>query len=204
VIEVFDCEQYSPEWYAARLGIPTASEFHKLFMSGKKKGEESKTRRRYMLDLIGERMTGQPRETFSSQHMQRGKDMEAEACSYYAVLEDVEPATVGFVRNGNAGCSPDRLIGSNGLLQIKTMLPPLLLDLHLTTKPEEYDEHDHQLYGELWVCEREWNELLIYWPGVKPFRKRVYRDEVKIKSLELGVELFKNEMDELMARLEAA
>jgi hypothetical protein len=184
--------------------LPTASEFHKLFMTGQKKTDPSKTRRRYMLDLIGERMTGQPRETFQSSHMQRGKDMEAEAAAFYALLEDVEPATVGFIRNGKAGCSPDRLIGNNGLLQIKTMLPPLLLDMHLTMNSDLYTEHDYQLYGELWVCEREWTELLVYWPGVKPFRKKLYRDEMKIKSIELGVEMFTNEMAELMARLEAA
>jgi hypothetical protein len=204
VIETFDCEQYSPEWYACRLGLPTASEFHKLFMSGKKKGEESKTRRRYMLDLIGERLTGQPRETFSSSHMQRGKEMEAEAAAFYEFTEDAQLSTVGFMRNEKAGCSPDRLVGSDGLLQIKTMLPPLLLDLHLTTKPDEYTEHDHQLYGELWVTGRQWSELLIYWPGVKPFRKKVYRDETKITSIHLGVELFTNEMLEMMAQLEAA
>jgi hypothetical protein len=207
VIEVFDCAQGSPEWFDCRKGIPTASEFHKLFMKGQKKGEESKTRRRYMLELIGERMTGQPRDTYSSYHMERGKEMEAEACKLYAMIEDADLQTVGFIRRDEkAGCSPDRLVGKNGLLQIKTMMPPLLLDLHLTTKPEDYTEHDCQLYGELWVAghEREWSELFIYWPGIKPFRKRVYRDEVKIKSIELGVELFHNEMAELMQRLEAA
>lgn len=203
-MKIFDCEQYSPEWYACRMGIPTASEFHKLFMSGRKKGEESKTRRRYMLDLIGERMTGQPRETFSSVHMQRGKEMEAEACKLFSFLDDTDLATVGFMRNEQAGCSPDRLVGENGLLQIKTMLPPLLLDLHLTVDPKEYDEHDHQLYGELWISEREWTELFVYWPGVKPYRKRVYRDEAKITSIALGVEMFLNEMHELMNKLEAA
>lgn len=202
--QIFTCEQYSPEWYAARLGLPTASEFGKLFMSGKKAGEASKVRRRYMLELIAERITGQPREGVNTSHMQRGKDLEAEAVACYAMLENVEPERVGFVRNEKAGCSPDRFIGFDGMLQIKTMLPPLLLDLHLTTKPDEYTEHDCQLYGELWVCEREWNDLLVYWPGIKPFRKRVYRNEKAIKSLELGVEMFLNEMEEILVQLEAA
>ena len=204
MIEVFDCPQYSEEWYACRRGLPTASEFHKLFMTGQKKGEASKTRRRYMLDLIGERLTGQPRETFSSRHMERGKDMEPEAIDLYAMLTDTTPEPVGFIRNGQAGCSPDRLIDSDGLVQIKTMLPPLLLDLHLTTKPEDYDEHDAQLYGELWVTGREWNELFVYWPGIKPYRKRVYRDEAKMAQIAFGVEVFLNEMEELMSKLEAA
>lgn len=201
MIEVFNCAQYSDEWYAARLGIPTASEFHKLFMKGLKKGEESKTRRRYMLELVGERMTGQPRETYQSTHMQRGKEMEQEAADYYSYLTDEELEAVGFIRNGKAGCSPDRLCGKNGMVQFKTMMAPLLLDLHL----EGYkNDHECQQLGELWIAEREWNDLFIFWPGIKPIRHRVYRDEAKIKSLELGVEMFTNEMLELMTKLEAA
>jgi hypothetical protein len=201
VIEIFNCEQYSDEWYTARLGIPTASEFHKIFMKGVKKGEESKVRRRYMLDLVGERLTGQPRETYGGGHLKRGKEMEAEAADHYAFLTDTEPQTVGFIRNGEAGCSPDRLVGNNGMVQFKTMLAPLLLDLHL----EGYkNDHECQQLGELWIAEREWNDLYIYWPGIKPFRHRVYRDEVKIKSLELGLEMFRNEMYELMQQLEKA
>lgn len=204
MIEVFDCAQGSPEWFDCRKGIPTASEFHKILMRGAKKGEESKTRRRYMLDLIGERKTGKPRDPYSNYHMERGKDMEAEACDLFAFLDDVEPQRVGFIRNGEAGCSPDRLIGSSGLLQVKTMIPALLLDLHLTKSPDDYTDHDCQLYGELWVAEREWTELFVYWPGIKPFRRRVYRDEKAIKSIELGCEMFLNEMHELMMKLEAA
>lgn len=157
-----------------------------------------------MLDLIGERITGQPRETFSSKHMDRGKEMEAQAADFYSLLTDADLETVGFIRNSKAGCSPDRLIGADGLVQFKTMLPPLLLDLHLRLTPDEYDEHDAQLYGELWIAEREWTELFVYWPGIKPFRKKVYRDEAKIKQIEFGVEVFTNEMEELMAKLEAA
>lgn len=201
MIEVFNCEQYSAEWYAARLGVPTASEFHKIFMKGQKKGEESKTRRRYMLELVGERMTGQPRETYQSTHMARGKEMESQAADFYSYLTDEELETVGFIRNGEAGCSPDRLCGKNGMVQFKTMMAPLLLDLHL----EGYkNDHECQQLGELWIAEREWSDLFIFWPGIKPFRHRVYRDETKIKSLELGVTMFLNEMHELMQQLEAA
>jgi hypothetical protein len=202
MIEVFNCDQYSEDWYACRMGIPTASELHKLLMRGVKKGEESKTRRRYMLDLIGERLTGQPRETFSNVHMQRGKDMEAEACDLYALMHDCEPETVGFIRlDGRVGCSPDRLVGDKGMIQVKTMIPPLLLDLHLNGYG---GDHEVQQQAELWISGREWSDLWIYWPGIKPFHKRIERDEVKIKSIELAVEMFHNEMEELMSQLEAA
>jgi hypothetical protein len=64
-------------------------------------------------------------------------------------------------------------------------------------------EHEAQLQGQLWVAEREWVDFVSYWPGLDLFVKRVYRDETKIKSIELGVEMFLSEMLEVMAKLEA-
>jgi hypothetical protein len=71
-------------------------------------------------------------------------------------------------------------------------------------KPELPAEHACQVQGELWVCEREWSDFVSYWPGLPLMVQRVYRDEIKIKSIELGVEVFLNEMQELMQQLEEA
>ena len=70
-VEVFDCEQRSPEWFALRLGIPTASQFSALLAKGKR-GGESKTRRTYLLQLAGEKITGEPRDDKDSRHTRRG------------------------------------------------------------------------------------------------------------------------------------
>ena len=104
-LEVFSVDQGSPEWLQCRLGIPTASKFATVMAKGRG-GAESKTRRKYMLQLIGERLTGQPMESFSNDHMARGKAMEAEARDLYAMVRGVEPQQVGFMRRGNAGASP--------------------------------------------------------------------------------------------------
>jgi hypothetical protein len=203
VIEVFTCEQGTPEWHACRAGIPTASEFATVLMQGKKKGEPSVTRRKYMYTLIGERMTGQPsEELYVNRHMQRGKALEPEARRLYCFARDVEPELVGFIRNGEKGCSPDSLVGQNGMVEIKTRLPHLQIELLLDKRVPA--EHECQLQGSLWVAEREWIDFVSYWPGLEPYIERVYRDEVKIKSIELGVEMFNNEMAEVMAKLEAA
>lgn len=203
MIEVFNCEQGTPEWFACRMGIPTASEFGTVLMQGKKKGEPSATRRKYMLTLIGERMTGAPSgELFTNRHMERGKAMEPEARRLYCFARDVQPELVGFIRNGDKGASPDSLIGNNGMLEIKTKLPHLQLELLLSKDVPK--EHEAQLQGQLWVAEREWVDFVSYWPGLEPFIKRVYRDEKAIANIALGVEMFLNEMHELMAQLEAA
>ena len=47
MIQIVDCEQGTPEWYAARLGIPTASEF-KTIIGIKKDAREKVTRRTHL------------------------------------------------------------------------------------------------------------------------------------------------------------
>lgn len=196
--------QGTPEWHACRLGLPTCSEFATVLMQGRKKGEPSVTRRKYMLTLIGERLTGNPSDelSYTNRHTERGHAMEPEARRLYAFAHEVEPQIVGFIRNGEKGGSPDALIGDAGMLEIKTKLPHLQLELLLAK--EVPAEHVTQLQGLLWVAEREWIDFVSYWPGLEPFIKRVHRDEVAIKSIALGVEMFLNEMNELMNKLEAA
>ena len=127
MIQIIDCEQGTPEWHAARLGIPTASEF-KTLLGIKKDAREKVTRRTYLLKLAGEIITGEPTESYSNDHMDRGKFMEAEARDLYSFSCDADPQQVGFIRNGQKGCSPDSLIGDKGMLEIKTKLPHLLID----------------------------------------------------------------------------
>jgi hypothetical protein len=96
VIEIFDTiEQGTPEWYRARMGIPTASEFAAVITPGKTKAE-AKTRRTYMLKLAGELFTGDPMDSVNTRHMERGKIMEDEARDLYCFMADAEAQRVGF------------------------------------------------------------------------------------------------------------
>lgn len=199
-MEIFDCEQGSPEWFAARAGIPTASEFSTVMASGRG-GAESKTRRTYMLKLAGEILTGEPMEHFSNAHMDRGKEMEEEARNLYAFTSDADPEKIGFIRNGDKGCSPDCLIGIDGAAEIKTKLPHLQLDVLL--RDELPPEHRAQCQGVLWVAEREWIDFVSYWPSLPLFVKRVHRDEEYIKSLSAAVDAFNTELCELVEKIRA-
>lgn len=198
MLEIINCEQGTPEWFQARAGIPTASEFSTLMAKGKGKAE-SVTRRKYMLKLLGERMTGQIEEGFTNHHMERGKVMEEQARKAYALMEDAEPKQVGFIRNGNKGASPDSLIGDAGMLEIKTKLPHLQLEVLLAdTLPSE---HKAQVQGQLWVAEREWCDFCSFWPGLPLFVTRVYRDEEYIKTIAEAVERFLADMNEIHEQL---
>lgn len=198
-LQIIDCEQGSPEWRLARLGIPTASEFSTIMATGRSPGSPSKERRKYMLTLIGERLTGEVLESYSNAHMERGLVMEAEACDWYAFQHDTELERVGFIRNGDMGCSPDRLVGNNGMLEIKTHIPSILFEMHLANAFQA--DHLLQVHGQLLVSEREWCDVVAYWPKLKPFELRVYRDEKKMAEIKAGVDKFNDELLTLMEKL---
>jgi hypothetical protein len=180
----------------------TASEFSTVLAQGRKKGDPSIERRKYMLTLISDRMGGAPADSYSNRHMERGKAMEGDALTLYHALH-AEPTRVGFVkRDDDVGCSPDAFVGNYGMVQVKTAQPNIQLERVL--HPGLPNEYLAQVQGELWVCEREWSDFVSYWPGLPLMVVRVPRDEVKIKSIELGVTMFLNEMQELMQQLEAA
>jgi hypothetical protein len=198
MIEIFDCAQGSPEWFSARLGLPTASEFATVMAKGRD-GGASLTRKTYMLKLAGEILTGEPAENFSNGHMERGKIMEAEARDLYAFTYDAYLTSVGFVRNGNKGCSPDSLIGDAGMLELKTKLPHLLIECLL--KDDFPPEHKAQCQGALWVAEREWIDIAIYWPKLPLFVKRARRDDGYIANLAGAVDAFNDELQETVRRI---
>jgi hypothetical protein len=201
-VTIFDVEQNTPEWIACRIGIPTASQFHTVMARGRS-GSNSKTRLKYMRQLAGERITGEPMESFSNGFTDRGHAMEAEARAFYALMKDVEPQQVGFIRNGHesqyCGCSPDALIGNDGMLELKSKSPHVLIEvLEINEAPSE---HLQQIQGQLWVAEREWCDLCCYWPKMPKFIKRVFRDENYIRDMSITVKDFNDELQELTQRM---
>lgn len=190
-----ELEQGTEAWRTIRLGLPTASEFHSILAKG-----EGKTRRSYLMRLAGEILTGEPAETYESADMIRGREMEQEARDLYAFMTDSTPETVGFIKNGDKGCSPDALVGNDGLLEIKTKKPALLVDCIL--KDTFPAEHKAQCQGALWVAEREWIDIAIYWPRLPLFVKRAYRDEAYIKTLAEAVKAFNDELAATVEQVE--
>ena len=154
-----------------------------------------------MLQLAGEIITGEPEETYYNADMARGHDMEGEARGAYALMTNVTPELVGFAVNGRVGASPDSLILGDGLLEIKTKKPSRLVDVIL--RGGLPPEHKAQVQGQLWVCEREWCDLVCYWPGMPLYVHREVRDSDYIKSLSEAVDNFVGELDEMVAKVRA-
>ena len=193
-LQIYDMPQGSDEWFQVRMGIPTASEFATVLAKG-----QGLTRKTYMLKLAGERLTGVPMESYTNGHIERGKEMEAEAREIYAMAADVELTEVGFIRRGDIGCSPDRLIGDDGGIEVKTTLPHLLIGLLLRDKFPP--AHRAQVQGTLLVTGRKWLDLVVYWPGLPLFVKRAYRDEEYIADLRTELAKFNDELDDVVQRV---
>lgn len=192
-MQIIECEQGSPEWFAARAGIPTASEFHTVMAVGKQ-GGKSVTRVDYLNKLAGEILTGEPMPSYSNSDMERGRLMEDEARNLYAFMTDADPLRVGFIRNGDKGASPDSLIGADGGLEIKSAAAHVQIKRLLAD--ELPSEHKAQVYGSMWVAEREWWDFCSYCPKLPLFVKRIHRDEAYIAKIAKEVELFNIELQQ--------
>ena len=194
-----DVLQGSPEWFAARCGIPSASKFDKIVTSV---GKPSKEAKKYMYQLAAERVTGRTEESYTNAIMERGKETEAEARNLYEMLHDVKIAQVGVCYPDDrklCAASPDGLIGGDGLIEIKCPLAYASVGYILDgTLPTDYVQ---QVQGQLYVTGRKWLDFLSYYPGLKPMIVRVQRDEEFIRALTVELEVFCRQLDETVARI---
>lgn len=205
-VEVFDCEQGSDEWHELRRGIPTASRFSSILAQG-----EGKMRNRLLYQLAGEILTGEVAETYRNDAMDRGNSMEASAYEHYAFTRGVELTRIGFVRRTIArafephdvvGASPDAFIGKDGILEIKTMRPDLLIELALKGAAGLPSEHCAQVQGNLWVTGRSWCDLMIYYRGMPVAPTfRIERGAAYIDELANAVEIFHYDLRQLVAKI---
>ena len=202
-LEIIDCQQNTPEWLQARVGVITASGFkHVMAKSAGKAGTaaESKTRQKYLRQKAYEQITGKMAESFSNAHTERGHVLEPEAIDAYSFMTDADVSRVGFMKRGPIGCSPDLLVGDAGMAQVKTLLPELMLEL--LEDGEIPSEHRAQMQGEMLVATRFWSDFIGYCPGLPLFVKRMERDEAYIASLEVGLETFLADLAEYRASIE--
>jgi hypothetical protein len=197
-------EQRSPDWFLLRAGRPTASNFHKIITP--KTLKLSAQADGYMNFLIAERMLGHPIvEDFRSDYMQRGQELEDESVRAYEFETEVETMPGGFVEHtsGFWGCSPDRLIGSGGILEMKCPSPAVHVGYLLTGEVET--EYRIQLQGQLLCCDdRDFTDVVSYHPNMPAAIIRVRRDEGIIKALGAALMEFSEDLqarvDHLVAR----
>ena len=171
---ILDVEQGSDEWLEARLGLPTASEMHCLLSNGRLLppfGEGALT----LLDrLAAERFTGLSASGFTgNSHTERGHVVEPIAVQAYvdsghASAMDVIEA--GIMLAKGVGASPDRLISTDGGLEIKSKAAKGMVTLLRNGKIDK--AHITQMQINMWVSGRKWWDYFVYCEGLPPFYQR--------------------------------
>lgn len=194
-MRLIDCEQQTPEWYAARLGIPTASCFDKIITP--KTGKLSAQADGYIDHLIDEIVRPEAERGFGGNwHTERGNELEPEARDLYALIHDVTLRQVGLVLSdcGRMGCSPDALVNSDGGLEAKAPDGPTHVGyLRGGILPAKYRT---QVHGSLVVTGRDWWDFISYCPGYRPLIVRTYPDDF--------TKQVASAMSEFLDRLDAA
>lgn len=189
--------QGSPEWLADRCGVASASRFAAI-MATIKSGEAAE-RRNYRTDLVVERLTGKPLDSFMTAAMKQGIEREPIARQAYEVQTGNLVEQVGFCRHDSilAGASPDGLIDADGGLEIKC--PERSAHLRYLQQDMEPPEYTWQIQGGMWITERQWWDFVSFNPDfpedLQLIVRRITRNEEAIKKLAGEVERFLAEVN---------
>lgn len=202
-MQIHDVDQRSDEWYSLRAGMPTASEFSKIVTS---KGEPSKSVSGYALTLAAELFAGKPVDAWEGNAWtERGREMESRAVELYEFAHDLDTVPVGFVTDDKdtMGCSPDRLIGDDGLIEVKCLkaenhVKAILYYQKNGRPPTDYVQ---QAQGQMMICGRKWCDIVFYHPELPMLTIRTEPDKDVQYALMDGIPKLCTERDRVLAAL---
>lgn len=194
-------EQGSHEWLAERAGKVSASKFGLILTPGGKK-TTGETRTKYLCQLAGERISGQPEESFQSEWMARGNEIEPLARDHFERKTGLFVAQVGMVYlddKRTISCSPDGMIGDDSGLEIKC--PKLSTHIGYLRGDALPTTYIPQVQGSMMVTGRDTWNFLSFHPLVVELHKLVERDVKYCAILREAVEEFDAEVYALVERL---
>jgi putative phage-type endonuclease len=197
-------EQGSAEWLAIRLGKVTASRITDVLAKGK--SGEAATREDYRTELVVQRLTNEPGESFTNAAMEWGTQTEPMARIAYEAHANVFVEQIAFVDHPTIewfGCSPDGLVGETGLLEIKCPASKTHIKYLLGGKPPA--KYVPQMQCQMAVTGREWCDFVSYDPrlpeDLQLFVVRLERDVSYIMAMEEEVSKFLGEVSEMYSKL---
>jgi hypothetical protein len=195
----YNCAQYDAEYDRLKLGLPTSSNFNKILTPA---GKPSTQWRSYACHLLAERILQRKIDTYTSPAMERGLIIEADAVRWYEFDTEETTQPIGFVTtdDGKIGCTPDRLVGDEGLIELKCPLPQTQMEYWITG--EINDRYWPQLQGQLYVTERKWVDIISYHEELPKVVIHVERDEDYIEKLAKELDIFNHFIDRIMERLQ--
>lgn len=175
-------EQGSQEWLDIRKGKMTASHADAIGNNGK--GLET-----YILNLMAEKYSNGEKIDYKNPDMERGHELEDQARSIYAINTGAEIKQVGFIEHSEfVGCSPDGLVGDDGMLEIKCPSDVIYFQ-HLLKGEEAIDsKYIWQMQMNLLITGRKWIDYVAYNPNYEKssFIFRIFPNKEKFEKLEAG------------------
>jgi hypothetical protein len=197
-VKIIDCEQGSTEWKMARMGLPTASQFGRIIGKKLTLVDGAWT---YMNELLVEWALGYCEGEDASQYMERGREMEEQAVAFFELQSGLDTQKVGFITNdaGTVGCSPDRLVGDDGGLEVKC--PAAKTHIGYLLSAGDVGPYAPQVQGALWITGREWWTWLSFHPTLPPAEVRMARDEKFIAALASALDEFNDRLADAKARI---
>lgn len=176
---LIQCEQGSPEWHAARVGVITASKYRDA-IDTTQKGKPTAKSVLYAAQVAIERISGQPcDEGFNSWQMKRGQELEAAARMEYEADSGNLASESGIVLTDDKlfGYSTDGLVGTDGLIEIKSLVSAIgVLEMW---RDHDLSEYMHQIQGGLWITGRKWCDFVMYAPQLESVGKQLYVERVE-------------------------
>lgn len=203
-VEATKIEQGSDAWKALRAGKVTASRVADVL--SKIKSGESAGRKNYRMDLVAERLTGKPADSFTNSAMQWGTEQEPFARIAYETHKGLFVEQVPFVDHPTIewfGCSPDGLVGEDGLLEIKAPNTTTHLEYLQDGKPPS--KYIPQMMAQMACTGRKWCDFASFDPrlpeDLQLFVVRLNWDDAYIQEMEAEVKQFLNEVDATLLQL---
>lgn len=187
--------QRTDEWFNARLGKATASRFNDIMV-----GEKYAGWRNYKAQLVTERLTGIPADSYTSIPMQWGIDNEPLARLMYMLKTGNDVEECGFFAHERleAGASPDGLVGRDGILEIKC--PNTATHIQTLKTGQIPKEYIAQVQGQMWLTGRHKADFVSFDPRLPENAKIIIipvgRDHGYIEKLEAKIIQFLKEVDD--------
>jgi hypothetical protein len=196
-------EQGSDHWLQARCGLLTASEFDRIITPTLKIADNVKSRA-HLWEMAAQRITRYVEPQYISDAMLRGQADEILArelySKHYAPVQQC-----GFVTNSRwgftLGCSPDGLVGDDGLIEVKSRCQKYQVETICTA--EMPDDFKLQVQGELLVTERKWCDFISYSGGLPMVVIRVFPDEAVQEAIVDAAAKFESRINEALAEYHA-
>lgn len=183
-------EQNTDEWELARKGRVTASMIDKVLAAKHTKG-----RFEYMTNLILD-LEGVADFKDEAPWFLKGKKYERDALGWYQVESDQVVHQTGFVLHDDynwLGCSPDGLVGNDGMVEMKYRSTPTTFET-ARTKPLTR-AYEYQMQCQMGICDRKWIHYVNYYRNESGTQEQghirlIERDDGKIRELEEAAMIF--------------